>query len=489
MKEFKTLAIVTVITALAVLGAWWILQEDEPASPAATGDRGSATATAGLLPEDFGQKLETIERIEVKGPAETLELARVEGVWRLEGGEGYFAAEDKVVDLLRGFGTMRDVEAKTSNRALHEKLGLGDPAEPGADSRLVTLGESGDPLLSVILGNSGRALDDNTVGVYMRPVGSDQTYFAKTQMSKPQPRVDDWMEKDLTDIDPNRLSDLSIGPLYGDPSKLSAELVRTDGSRGDWSIKAVPAGREAKPQSNFTALGRAFQGLSFEEVMSKPPSDLTSQTLITATTYDGLMLSLTLSRTEGSPATYYGIIEARYEETLRNVDVPNSDTLKSVEEVIEEAARIDRMADGWAFQLPRFKVAPLMTSMPELTQEAAAADEQAEWPATIGARHILIAYEGAASASDKVGSRTKEEARAKALGLLAQVKADPSRFEEFARTESDGPSAPQGGDLGTFGQGQMVPPFENAAFALEPGEVAADIVETQFGFHIIQRTE
>jgi hypothetical protein len=82
----------------------------------------------------------------------------------------------------------------------------------------------------------------------------------------------------------------------------------------------------------------------------------------------------------------------------------------------------------------------------------------------------------------------KEELRKKAEGILARVRARED-FATLAKESSEDPgSAPKGGDLGTFGRGQMVPPFEQAAFALKPGEVSG-VVETPFGFHIIKVTE
>ncbi|WP_367195110.1 peptidylprolyl isomerase [Amorphus sp. 3PC139-8] len=59
-------------------------------------------------------------------------------------------------------------------------------------------------------------------------------------------------------------------------------------------------------------------------------------------------------------------------------------------------------------------------------------------------------------------------------------------FQELAKEHSTGPSAPKGGDLGYFSEGQMVPEFEEAAFALEPGSYTEDPVKTQFGYHVIE---
>ena len=59
----------------------------------------------------------------------------------------------------------------------------------------------------------------------------------------------------------------------------------------------------------------------------------------------------------------------------------------------------------------------------------------------------------------------------------------------MAASKSAGPSGPEGGDLGFFGPGQMVPPFEKAAYALEVGKYTKEPVETQFGWHVIQVTE
>ena len=59
-------------------------------------------------------------------------------------------------------------------------------------------------------------------------------------------------------------------------------------------------------------------------------------------------------------------------------------------------------------------------------------------------------------------------------------------FAELAKSKSTGPSGPNGGDLGYFTKGRMVPAFEAAAFALKPGEYTKKPIQTQFGWHVIK---
>ncbi|MBI4586956.1 MAG: peptidylprolyl isomerase [Planctomycetes bacterium] len=100
---------------------------------------------------------------------------------------------------------------------------------------------------------------------------------------------------------------------------------------------------------------------------------------------------------------------------------------------------------------------------------------------------MLIAYKGAQNAAENV-TRTKDEAKQEAAKLLDELKKEPGKFEELAKTRSSCPSSVKGGDLGSFGRGAMTKAFEEAAFKLKKGELSG-VVETEFGFHLIKRTE
>lgn len=99
------------------------------------------------------------------------------------------------------------------------------------------------------------------------------------------------------------------------------------------------------------------------------------------------------------------------------------------------------------------------------------------------ASHILINAAKDAPAADR------DQAKARAQELMAQVRKSPASFAEVAKKSSqDSGSAPAGGDLNFFGRGAMVKPFEDAVFAMKKGEIS-DVVESDFGYHIILLTD
>lgn len=107
--------------------------------------------------------------------------------------------------------------------------------------------------------------------------------------------------------------------------------------------------------------------------------------------------------------------------------------------------------------------------------------DEFKMPERVHASHILLKVDPNASDASKAEARKKIEA----------IKEKLDKGEDFAKLATDNsacPSSAKGGDLGFFARGQMVAPFEEAAFALSPGEIS-DVVETQFGYHLIKSQE
>lgn len=104
---------------------------------------------------------------------------------------------------------------------------------------------------------------------------------------------------------------------------------------------------------------------------------------------------------------------------------------------------------------------------------------------SIRASHILLMH---ADAQQTISDRSREAAEQALVRLKEKLDSGEVEFADAARLVSDCPSSDDGGDLGRFPRGAMVPAFEKAAFDLDVGQVSA-LVETPFGFHLILRTE
>lgn len=174
-------------------------------------------------------------------------------------------------------------------------------------------------------------------------------------------------------------------------------------------------------------------------------------------------------------------VDAEFEELTKNL--PPGATLEEL--LASSGMTVDKVKEQVRENLPIKKLFDILTKGSEPSDEDVAKfyeehDADFTTPEQVRASHILVTVKKDASDEDKAAAKAKIE------GLLAQIK-EGADFAELATANSDCPSKAQGGDLGFFGKGQMVKPFEEAAFALADGDIS-EIVETQFGFHIIKKT-
>jgi peptidyl-prolyl cis-trans isomerase C len=159
--------------------------------------------------------------------------------------------------------------------------------------------------------------------------------------------------------------------------------------------------------------------------------------------------------------------EAEFKKTLEKMNLSEAD----IKSQIKKGEAIKKFIDKQFVQ-------NITVSNEEIKVYYDSRSDSFKQPAGIRASHILIKVEPRSDDSQKAAARKKVEEIQKKL----QKGAD---FAALAKEFSQGPSSAKGGDLGFFKRGQMVKPFEEAAFALGQGDVS-EIVETRFGYHLIK---
>ena len=156
-----------------------------------------------------------------------------------------------------------------------------------------------------------------------------------------------------------------------------------------------------------------------------------------------------------------------FKKLLSNMGLTESDVQAQIERGMAIQELLDKEVTG-KIKVSDEETKAFYDKNPQLFQQ----------PEQIKASHILIKVQADAPADQKA------EARKKIEDVQQKVKKGED-FATLAKTYSEGPSGPKGGDLGYFRRGQMVKPFEEAAFSLKPDETS-EIVETQFGYHLIK---
>lgn len=232
-------------------------------------------------------------------------------------------------------------------------------------------------------------------------------------------------------------------------------------------------------QERYTQM-LAAQGMSPEGFEAQLRQDLTLQQLATAVAQSGIVARTVSDKVIGLQTEKREVQEYRVllDAYLDKVKLADGAAQKFYDENGKQFATPEQAKAEYVVLSMDALSAQLSVSDAEIKAWYDGHKDKFQQPEERRASHILIA-------SDKLG---KDKAKAKAEEILQDLRKTPSAFADLAKKHSSDPgSAGKGGDLGFFGRGAMVKPFEDAAFSLKEGEVSG-VVESDFGFHIIKVT-
>lgn len=272
---------------------------------------------------------------------------------------------------------------------------------------------------------------------------------------------------DLTQTEDLFSAPIKPNPLATDPEAVIVRVNGEDITRGEINDMMAMAMQRFGGQVPPEQL-QAIQGQMYTQIKD----ELINQKLLTAAV----------------AAADIAIDEAEVAKTIEEIrtSLPEDLTLEAALE--KEGQSLDMLKenirqDMAKRQLLESKTADVQDASEEEAKEFYDSNpDQFAKPENVSASHILIKFD------ETDTDETKAEKKAKLEEIRQSIVAETVTFEDAATENSDCPSSAQGGSLGTFGKGRMVPEFEVAAYTQEPGEIG-DIIETQFGYHIIKVTD
>jgi hypothetical protein len=286
-----------------------------------------------LLPELAG-KTGDVALMVVIGPDGKASLRRTGSqTWVLAEKSDYPVPETRVEPVLESLQKLRGIEPKTADASLYGRLDLGDPGVGSQSYEITVQNAKGKTLASVIL---GRKKSDVSGGghdrIYARVPGTARSWLAEPAITVP----DDWIDRHIVDIDPDKIKQIIITQADG------ATLTIARDKQGDkLTLRNLPTNTKLKSDTAADDIASAFQTLDLTDVMPQAKLNGTPQATAQATTFDGLITTLALSK----------------QGTQTWLTATASGT---------GAGPIGARTKGWAYQVPDAKVASLESKLPDL---------------------------------------------------------------------------------------------------------------------------
>jgi hypothetical protein len=405
----KSLGVLTIVTAVVAVLAYWAVRDQSPKTAGATKSAESAKTGAGeakspaagatgkMLPV-LDSKVNEAAEISVRSKDNEVTLKKSGTSWVIVSKSGYPAQFDKIKDALVGLAELTIVDSKTSKPDNYEYLGVTDlDAKNVKDvrSRLVTVKDaSGQALASVIVGDTapgrGTGLEAGS-HVYVRRTGEAQTYEAKSRIdvrSTLDPDPMSWLTREVNGLTSDRVKSVTVSREGGD----KIVIFKDKKEEPDYKLANMPAGRELKYAGALAPVATASGLVNFDDVAKVADVAQGGTPVGTAeyTTWDGLVLTAETSTKDGKSWVTFA---ARYDEPD---PVPSDQPPPEKKEGEKTAADLKKEADelnaklgSWAFSVPEYKAKQIVTTLDELLKPEEKKPETPAAPAAADEPSVL----------------------------------------------------------------------------------------------------
>lgn len=287
--------------------------------------------------------------VESKAGAITAE-ADAAGVWRIASRDSYPANIETVRSLIVSASQLRLIEQRTADPARHAQLSLGAPPE-GNGRRVIFRNKAGEVLGAFIAGKVEQLASGPSLGtLFVRRDGENQTWLAQGGLSLTTATAA-WLDRSLLETSSTSIAAMDIAPAGLAPYR----IART--APGEpFALTPLPAGKEALPGGVLAGPAESLGNFLFDDVAKAGTKTGGAETKITATTFDGLIIALTLrTRDDGVWA-----------------EVSVSAAPEAKPEAAAQAAQITARASGWAYRLQPGMNAALAPALDLLLRDAEA---------------------------------------------------------------------------------------------------------------------
>ena len=346
--------VIGLAVALVVLGALALLGQREPQE---------TTAGSGLLAPGLQAELDQVTRMEVIGAGgiAVATLERNADGWSIQERGGYPADLTKVRHTLLSLAEARILEAKTANPDWYDRLGVESVESNDAGGVFVTL-DGIDTALSLIVGDTA-----GDYQAYVRRPDDAQSYLIDRDPEVGRTAAD-WLDTELLTIAGDRVQSVTVSHPDGEVLNVSKDAPE----QTNFSVDAVPEGRELQYDSVANVMGNVLGNLSLQDV--EPLEETDERVTVTEfRTFGGL--SITASSLERDDEAWVSFVVG-YEPPAAPSEEDTGSPAESTVDVQAEAEQLDQRLSGWRYRIATYqfdqmtrRMSDLLRSLPEETAE------------------------------------------------------------------------------------------------------------------------